>query len=209
MDHSKCEPLFEAGKALLGKSRLIRWNRETGVFEARYPGNNDCNFEKFWKVKFHPKFGRYIAWVLFSVGAENLAKAACVCNKVALPGNDIVLQYPRYENSIPVTDWVDMVINENCSDSSLVRATKQDYPSLGKYWQLHLPELCEQQEICSKKSRHLKASYKYLTTVIRNRDAHTYIAEERRRDFPAVRPIFVPAFNILVETMKANQHFSC
>ena len=31
---------------------------------------------------FHPEFGRYIAWVLFSVGAENLVKAACLCNGV-------------------------------------------------------------------------------------------------------------------------------
>ena len=146
--------------------------------------------------------------MLFSVGAENLAKAACVCNEVAVPGEEITMKYPRYINSIPVTEWVDMVMDEYCSDTGLIKATKSDYPTLGKYWQCYLRKLCERKEICSKKTRHLIASYKYLTQVIRNRDAHTYIPAERRRDFPAVKPIFVPAFNILVETMRKNHHFN-
>ena len=39
-----------------------------------------------------------------------------------------------------------------------------------------------------------------------NRDAHTYIAHQRRDDFPAVARVFVPAFNILVTTMKKGDH---
>ena len=207
MDHSKCAPLFEAGQALLGKCGLVRWNGETGVFEARYPGNNDCNFEKFWKVKFHQEFGRYIAWVLFSVGAENLAKAACVCNGVVhYRGN--TLRYPRYMGHIPVTEWVDMVLNDKCSDGSLIRATTHNYQKLDRYWQRNLHTLCKKQEICADETRHLIASYKYLSQAIRNRDAHTYVAGERRRDFPAVEPIFVPAFNTLVETMRKKNHFN-
>ena len=207
MDHSKCRPLFEASKALLRKSGLSCWSEQTVAFAPTYQGKNDCEFEKFCKSKFHPKFGRYIAWLLFSVGAENLAKAACVCNEV-VRGKEITLNYPRYTDSIPVTEWVKMVIDGDCSDGSLIRATKHYYQTLDKYWQGYLPRLCKKQEICSKKTRHLKASYKYLTEVIRNRDAHTYIADERRRDFPAVEPIFVPAFNILVETMRKNHHFN-
>ena len=207
MDHSKCEPLFEAGKVLLGESGLVRWNSETSVFEARYPGNNDCNFEQFWKSKFHQEFGRYIAWVLFSVGAENLAKAACVCNDVVkYRGN--TMKYPRYMSHIPVPEWVDMVLNDQCSDASLIRATTHNYQKLDRYWQHNLPELCKKQKICADETRHLRASYKYLSQAIRNRDAHTYVAGERRRDFPAVEPIFVPAFNILVETMRKKYHFN-
>ena len=41
----------------------------------------------------------------------------------------------------------------------------------------------------------------------RNRDVHGYVANRRREDFPAVEPIFVPAFNILIEAMSRNQHF--
>ena len=138
--------------------------------------------------------------------AENLAKAACVCNRV-VHGEEITLKYPRYTDDIPVTDWVDMVMDGNCSDIDVTRAINYKYESLGDYWNCYLPKLCEKKEVCSKKTRHVKASYKYLTAVIRNRDVHTYIPAERRRDFPAVQPIFVPAFNTLVETMKKNQHF--
>ena len=206
MDHSKCPSLLEASKALLTKSGLCHWSGQTGTFAPTYQGDDDSKFEKSCKAKFHPKFGRYIAWVLFSVGAENLAKAACVCNGV-VHGKEITLKYPRYVCSIPVTEWVDMVMDEDCSNSGLIRATKHNYQPLDKYWRIYLPELCKGPKICCKETRHLIASYKYLTEVIRNRDAHTYIADERRKDFPAVKPIFVPAFNILVETMKKNHHF--
>ena len=80
MSHSDCKPLFEAGGALLIKSGLARWNGQTLSFVPMYPGDDDSEFEEYWREEFHSEFGRYIAWVLFSVGAENLAKAACVCN---------------------------------------------------------------------------------------------------------------------------------
>ena len=208
MDHSKCRPLFEASKALLRRSGLSRWSDQTVAFAPTYQCDDDREFEEFLKAKFHPDFGRYMAWVLFAVGAENLVKAACECNGVVQRGKPIPRKYPRYMASIPVTDWVDMVMKEYCSDSGLIRPTKVDYPTLGKYWNSHILVLCKLREICPEETRHLIASYKYLTQVIRNRDAHTYIEYERRGDFPAVKPIFAPAFNILVETMRKNHHFN-
>ena len=77
MSHTDCQILFDAGKALIEKSGL-----------AHYCGQNflACDdegaFNKYWEENFHEEFGRYMAWVLFSVGAENLAKAVCVCNRV-------------------------------------------------------------------------------------------------------------------------------
>ena len=77
MIHADCQILFEAGTALVEKSGL-----------ANYCGQNfvacedEAAFEKYWENNFHQEFGRYMAWVLFLVGAENLAKAACVCNRV-------------------------------------------------------------------------------------------------------------------------------
>jgi hypothetical protein len=62
-------------------------------------------------------------------------------------------------------------------------------------------------DICQEGNRHLIAGYKYLAQAIRNRDAHNYIADQRRKDFPAVEPTFVPASNILVEAMERNHHF--
>ena len=171
-----------------------------------YPGNEDYEFEEHWKGEFHSKFGRYMAWVLFSVGAENLAKAACVCNKV-VRGKTTSLEYPRYTELIPVDEWVDSVINKNRSHEDEDRATKHDYQPLEKYWKSHLPELCRRRKVCHEESRRLIAGYKYLAQAIRNRDAHTYIADQRRKDFPAVEPVFVPAFNILVQAMERNHHF--
>ena len=171
-----------------------------------YVGNEDYEFEEHWKREFHSKFGRYMAWVLFSVGAENLAKAACVCNKV-VRGRTTSLKYPRYTELTPVDEWVDSVINENRPHEDEDRATKHDYQPLEKYWKTHLPELRRRRKVCHEESRRLIAGYKYLAQAIRNRDAHTYIADQRRKDFPAVEPVFIPAFNILVGAMERNHHF--
>ena len=64
------------------KSGLVCWDGPALAFHPRYQGDNDCAFEKWWKQAIHPKFGRYMAWVLFVVGSENLIKAACVCNGI-------------------------------------------------------------------------------------------------------------------------------
>ena len=77
MSHSECQMLFEAGRTLVEKSGLAYYCGKHFIAL-----NDRDRFEKYWEDEFHPKFGRYMAWVLFSVGAENLAKAACVCNKV-------------------------------------------------------------------------------------------------------------------------------
>ena len=79
MNHSHCKEPFDASKALLCKSGLIRWDGET--FVPVYTDNDDSKFKKYCKEQFHPRFGRYMAWVLFSIGAENLVKAAYVCSK--------------------------------------------------------------------------------------------------------------------------------
>lgn len=75
MRHADCDNLFEAAKALIQKSRLAGFDGEYFVAATDIE-----EFKRYWKREFHPDFGRYMAWVLFSVGAENLAKAACVCN---------------------------------------------------------------------------------------------------------------------------------
>ena len=77
MSHSDCQILFEAGKALVEKSGLVHYHGQHFV-----ASDDKARFDRYWKEKFHSEFGRYMAWVLFSVGAENLAKAACVCNGV-------------------------------------------------------------------------------------------------------------------------------
>ena len=75
MDHCKCSSLFNASKASLKLSGLIHWDGEK--FVANHPANDDLGFEKYARTKFDHDYGRYICWILLSVGAENLAKAAC------------------------------------------------------------------------------------------------------------------------------------
>ena len=77
MNHEDCKELFEAGQTLLEKSSLANFSNRR--FVAR---NDEQIIERDWAAQFDPRFGRYMAWVLFVVGAENLAKAACVCSNV-------------------------------------------------------------------------------------------------------------------------------
>ncbi|MCY4365311.1 MAG: hypothetical protein OXE17_03680 [Chloroflexi bacterium] len=77
MKHKERDFLFTAGKSLLLESKLVYWN---GIkFEPFFRGSCDCDYEAWLKSAFQHEYGRYISWVLFSVGMENLAKAACVC----------------------------------------------------------------------------------------------------------------------------------
>ncbi len=62
--------------ALVDKSGLAHYCGASFV-----PCKDEEAFEKYWRTTFHPEFGRYMAWVFLTVGAENLAKAACVCNE--------------------------------------------------------------------------------------------------------------------------------
>ena len=103
MSHAGCEILFQAGKALVEKSGLAHYSDPCFV-----ACDNKARFDEHWGAAFHPEFGRYMAWVLFSVGAENLAKAACVCNGVVK-----VSHKPSLEH------YVDMHFKELCSKPRL------------------------------------------------------------------------------------------
>ena len=86
-------------------------------------------------------------------------------------------------------------------------AQKYEYGSLGCIWKCKLDKLSIESGIAEAEGKELKAAYKYLTQAIRNRDAHSYIEHKRRKDFPAVEGVFVPAFNTLVRAMKDKGHF--
>ena len=65
---------------------------------------------------------------------------------------------------------------------------------------------CEKVDIGDCERTKLTEGHRSLQ-MARNRDVHGYVANERREEFPAVEPIYVPAFNILVEAMRRNLHF--
>lgn len=90
MSHVNCQILFEAGQTLMEKSGLA------GYQGARFVAcGNQAAFNEHWEEVFHPTLGRYMAWVLFSVGAENLAKAVCICNGVQVSPRATLGAYTR------------------------------------------------------------------------------------------------------------------
>ena len=194
MNHYECQNLFKAGKSLLTKSGLVRYYGDSFV-----SNNNEDDVEKYWRETFAPEFGRYMAWVWFSVGAENLVKAALVCNEL-VEGKEQVLNYPIYSHNTSRASWIDQVLQSS-------KPPIAGFGMLGEIWKSKLDRLSKYRSIEDTKSKELKAAYRYLTEAIRNRDAHSYIENQRTKDFPAVEGIFVPAFNTLVQTMNNRGHF--
>ena len=194
MSHYECGNLFRASKALLQGSGLVRYRNDTFACNSDEEG-----LERRWREDFDQDFGRYMAWVWFSVGAENLAKAALICNRLLEQKRENA-RYPFYWRDSDRDIWVDEVLKYR-------RNAGGGYGSLGDIWKCKLDELSKKRGIIEAEGKELKAAYKYLTQAIRNRDVHSYIENERRKDFPAVEEIFVPAFRTLVQTMKDEGHF--
>ena len=149
----------------------------------------------------------YMSWVWFSVGAENLAKAAIVCNGEVI-GDPKPLGCPIYSPQLNRETWINEVLHPNKSAYGSDSAQRHPFMSLGAIWESELYRLAGDHNLQENTFKEIKAAYQYLTQKIRNRDAHTYRRDERRTDFPAVEGVFAPAFNTLVRTMKNNGHFS-
>ena len=162
--------------------------------------------ENYWARKFDADFGRYMAWVWFSVGAENLVKSALVCC-TSLTRTPIELGYPIFSDKLDKARWVGNVLQPQKGMFGSDEAQKHEYCTLGTIWDTKLDDLARRRKIPNIESNELKAAFKYLAQVIRNRDAHSYVKKQRIKDFPAVEGIFVPAFNTLVKTMDDNGHF--
>ena len=95
MSHQSCHVLFEAGKALVERSGLANYSGSQFV-----ACGNQETFNEYWREEFHPTFGRYMAWVLFSVGAESLVKAACLCNEVKVNPRATLHTYTKSDGLI-------------------------------------------------------------------------------------------------------------
>jgi hypothetical protein len=69
-----------AALALLKHSRLVRWVPNGPGFVA---AQREA-FEATWPKEVYPVFGRVICWILFSAGAELLAKGVCLACAIDL-----------------------------------------------------------------------------------------------------------------------------
>ena len=63
-----------AAHVLIEKSGLACYH---GSHDYPFIARHKQSFDRHWPT-FDPTFGRYMAWLWFEVGGENLAKAACV-----------------------------------------------------------------------------------------------------------------------------------
>ncbi|MYC34112.1 MAG: hypothetical protein F4X64_13175 [Chloroflexi bacterium] len=160
---------------------------------------DEAALESWWAEKFDAKFGRYMAWVWFSVGAENLVKAALVCHGL-LEAKHQNYSYPVYWGDTDKGSWVERVLGSR-------RNAGGGYGEMGDIWRCKLDDLSDKLGDAEAERKDLKAAYQYLTQVVRNRDAHSYVTNQRRKDLLAVDPIFVPAFNKLVQAMRDRGHF--
>jgi len=194
INHYGCGSLFGASRSLLEGSGLVRYCGDSFVCNG-----DEAALESRWREKFDAKFGRYMAWVWFSVGAENLAKAALVCNGL-LEAKHQNYSYPVYWGDTDKGSWVERVLGSR-------RNAGGGYGEMGEIWKCKLGDLSDRLGDAEAERKELKAAYKYLTQVVRNRDAHSYVANQRRKDLLAVEPIFVPAFNKLVQAMRDRGHF--
>ena len=74
----KCRPLFEASKALLRKSGLVRWNDQTGMFATKYPSNNDSEFENSGRQNSIRSSGDISRGCCFRLGGKSGESRLCV-----------------------------------------------------------------------------------------------------------------------------------
>ena len=171
MMHDDCEPLFESSRALLEKSGLVHYS------DYSFMSNKDEPvFENYWQKRFHPEFGRYMAWIWFSVGAENLLKAALVC-RGRIKGKSEPLGYPFYSVDQDRQIWISQVLKSEKGAFGNTEAQKYEYGALGPITQKEPKWLLRQQLISKSGCDILTAAYKYLSSVIRNRRC-SYIREE-------------------------------
>ena len=169
MSHYECGNIFRASKALLVGSGLVRYSHDTFVCNS-----DEEDLERRWGEDFDQDFGRYMAWVWFSVGAENLAKAALVCNRL-LEQKQENNRYPFYWRDTDKENWVNEVLKYR-------RNAGGGYGSLGDIWKCRLDKLSEKRAIVEAEGKELKAAYKYLIPIrftYDTKDAPASIAQIR------------------------------
>lgn len=87
-----------AGLALLETSKLVEWELDAERFDSVTRDDFECAIKHF-----HPVFGRVICWIIFSAGAEFLAKRVCLRHEIRIRAQDCVLAYPTPD----VATWLE------------------------------------------------------------------------------------------------------
>jgi hypothetical protein len=180
-----------AGASLLEKSRLVEWDSQT----ARFNPIQNGRFEQAWRHDVDPNFGRLICWIMFSTGAEFLAKGVCLVRGVELRKEKKVPCYP----SGPIQDWACKFNKDGYSTDTMTTTFFGTLSALtGKGSHAPLSRLCTKVCATNDEKELLIAAYDLLRKTIRNRDAHAYVPNVRGFHHSVVADVFCPCFNALV-----------
>ena len=184
-----------AAISLLERSLLVRW--EHGAFSPRFTAGQQSEFESCWKTA-DPVFGRLICWILFSTGAEFLAKGVCLLSGIDVrdPKPKPVPAYPSEGDDIAT--WAPKLLANSNGPPVHVTYFGNLNRLVGDAGQGKLQELCNKAKAQTPERDLLLAAYLLLRKSVRNRDAHAYVPDVRHEHFWLVEELFVPSFNLLV-----------
>lgn len=182
-----------AAVSLLENSRLVEWDSNAAHFTPLAKEK----FEQSWQHDLDPVFGRLICWIMFSTGAEFLAKGACLVSGIEIRTETKVPCYP----SGSIQDWAS---NFNKNRDSTGTMTVSFFGTLkdltadkGPEAPAPLSRLCTKVCATDEQKTLLLASYDLLRMTIRNRDAHAYVANVRDLHHLLVSEMFCQCFNLL------------
>lgn len=180
-----------AGASLLEKSLLVEWDSQA----ARFNPIQNGRFEQAWRHDVNPDFGRLICWIMFSTGAEFLAKGACLVRGIEIRKEKEVPCYP----SGPIQDWASKFNKDGYSTDTMTTTFFGTLSALtGKGSHAPLSRLCTKVCATNDEKELLIAAYDLLRMTIRNRDAHAYVPNVRGFHHSVVEEVFCPCFNMLV-----------
>jgi hypothetical protein len=178
-----------AGVTLIDWSRLASWCEQGLALVA----TEEAEFESpAGHREVHRELGRLICWIVFSAGAEYLAKGTCLLHGCDLLGKPATVYQPP-SCCTSVAQWIKLM---NVDKGNPLKYEDSSFGTLGSL----LPHLRKILKAGQERDLVL-ASFKYLASTIRNRDAHRYVRNVRMFDFQAVGILFVPAFNILLRSL--------
>ena len=196
-----------AGMAALDRSRLVTFNFTLARFEAP----TEHAFEEWAEVNVDLDFGRLLSWIVFSAGAEFLAKGVCLANNIEI--RDPCWDVPVYPAAGDIRSWSRQVRgNANAAGTDQVT----NFGTIGSLTRgvsrgvsPPLVELCKKRNPSRDQSDLVIAGYRFLADAIRNRDAHAYNPNVRAKHFYLVEELFVECFNLLLSWLPGGSVQAC
>lgn len=179
-----------AGLAILETSKLVEWDWNAARLTPVPFDDFGCALKDF-----DATFGRVICWIIFSAGAEFLAKGVCLLSGVHIRTLDCVPSYPT-----DVTTWL-----EEYQPGSPGTLPTTNFGQIGNLYNRHLKSLCRNVDAPIPATDRLLKAYELLGRTIRNRDAHAYIPNIRGSHFDLVKNLFIPCLNDLISWTKLDR----